>query len=122
MQPPPPLPFFLFRTEEPATVGTCARDRCALQQLTLIVHVMHSYLLHAHNALSQFESVWATFQSVLHDWCNKGRGMHYPDCLMLHIKEPLLLIEKSSQSGGSGFPFLLCEWSFTICLTPYSRK
>ena len=58
-----------------------------------------------------------------HDWCNKGRGMCYPVCGMVHIKEPLLLIEKSSPySGGSGFPLLLFEWSFTICLTPYNRK
>ena len=37
-----------------------------------------------------------SFQPVLHDWCNKGRGMCYPVCGMVHIKEPLLLIEKSS--------------------------
>ena len=29
---------------------------------------------------------------------------------------------KDSPCGGSGFPFSLSEWSFTICLTPYSRK
>ena len=38
------------------------------------------------------------------DWCNKGRGMCYPLCGMMHIKEPLLLIGKSSPCGGSGFP------------------
>ena len=37
------------------------------------------------------------------DWCNKGRGMYYPVCGMMHIEEPLLLIEKSSLCGGSGF-------------------
>ena len=62
------------------------------------------------------------FQPVLHDWCNKGRGMCYPVCGMVHIKEPLLLIGKSSPCGGSGFPLSLSEWSFTICLTPYNRK
>ena len=41
---------------------------------------------------------------------------------MEHIKEPLLLIEKRSPCGGSGFPLSLSEWSFTICLTPYNRK
>ena len=41
---------------------------------------------------------------------------------MVHIKEPLLLIEKSSPCGCSGFPFSLYEWSFTICLMPYNRK
>ena len=53
-----------------------------------------------------------SFQQVLHDWCNKGRSMFYPVCGMMHIKEPLLLIGKSNP----------CEWSFTICLTPYNRK
>ena len=63
-----------------------------------------------------------SFQPVLHDWCNKGRGMCYPVCGMVHIKEPLLLIEKSSPCGGTGFPLSLSEWSLTICLTPYNRK
>ena len=35
-----------------------------------------------------------SLQPVLHDWCNKGRGMCYPVCGMVHIKEPLLLIGK----------------------------
>ena len=40
-------------------------------------------------------SHWAVFQiqPVLHDWCNKGHGMYYHICEMVHIKEPLLLIE-----------------------------
>ena len=41
---------------------------------------------------------------------------------MVHIKEPLLLIGKSSPCVGSMFPLLLSEWSFTICPTSYSRK
>ena len=45
-----------------------------------------------------------SFQPVFHDWCDKGRGMYYPVCGMMHIKEPLLLIGKSSLCGGSGFP------------------
>ena len=73
--------------------------------------------LHGVDPLSYF-----SFQPVLHDWCNKGRGMCYPVCGMVHIKEPLLLIDKSSLCGGSGFPFSLSEWSLTICLTPYNRK
>ena len=63
-----------------------------------------------------------SFQPVLHDWCNKGCGMCNPVCGMVHIKEPLLLIGKSSPCGGSGFPLSLSEWSFTICPTPYNRK
>ena len=74
-------------------------------------------ILHGVDPLSYF-----SFQPVLHDWCNKGRGMCHPVCGMVHIKEPLLLIDKSSLCGGSGFPFSLSEWSLTICLTPYNRK
>ena len=48
--------------------------------------------------------------------------MCYPVCGMVHIKEPLLLIGKSSLCGGSGFLFSLSEWSLTICLMPYNRK
>ena len=57
-----------------------------------------------------------SFQPVLHNWCNKGRGMCYPVCGMVHIKEPLLLIGKSSLCGGSGFPLSLSEW-----FLPYVR-
>ena len=50
-----------------------------------------------------------SFQPVLHDWCNKGRGMCYPVCGMVHIKEPLLLIGKSSPcaSLNKTFPSFL---------------
>ena len=57
---------------------------------------------------------------------NKGCGMCYPVCGMVPIKQPMLLIGKSSPCGSSGFPLsltltltlTLSEWSFTICLTP----
>ena len=73
-------------------------------------------ILHGVDPLS-----YSSFQPVHHDWCNNGHGMYYPVCGMVHIKEPLLLIDKSSLCGGSGFPFSLSEWSLTICLTPYNR-
>ena len=63
-----------------------------------------------------------SFQPVLHDCCNKGHGMYYLVCGMMHIKEPLLLIEKSNPCSISGFPLSLFKWSFTICLMPYNRK
>ena len=56
-------------------------------------------ILHGVDPLSYF-----SFQSVLHNWCNKGRGMCYYVCGMVYIKEPLLVIGKSSLCGGSGFP------------------
>ena len=74
-------------------------------------------ILHGVDLLSYF-----SFQSALQDWCNKGRGMCYPVCGMVHIKEPLLLIGKSSLCDGSGFALSLSEWFFTICPTPYNRK
>ena len=62
------------------------------------------------------------FQPVLHDWCNNGSGMCYHVYEMMHIKEPLLLIRKSSPCVSSWFPLSLSEWSFTIFVTPYNRK
>ena len=55
-------------------------------------------------------------------WCNKSRGLYYPICGMMYVKEPLLLFGKSSPWGGSGFPLSLSEWSFTICLMPSNCK
>ena len=66
-------------------------------------------ILHGVNPSSYF-----SFHPVLHDLCNKGCGMHYPVCGMVHIKEPLLLIGKSSLCGSSGFPLSLSEWSDAI--------
>ena len=51
---------------------------------------------------------WWTHWAI--EWCNKGRGMYYPVCGMVHIKDPLLLIEKSSPCGSSGFPLSLPEY------------
>ena len=48
--------------------------------------------------------------------------MYYPVCVMMHIKEPLLLIGKSSLGGSSGFPLSLSELFFTIRLMPYNGK
>ena len=82
----------------------------------------------AHDRLSNIPTcfrlhpVWFSFQPVLHDWCNKGRGMCYPVCEMVHIKEHLLLIGKYNPCDDSGFPLSLSEWSFTIYPTPYNRK
>ena len=76
---------------------------------SLMVRWVVGSILHGVDPLSYF-----SFQPVLHNWCNKGHGMCYPVCGMVHIKEPLLLINKSSLCGGSGFPFSLSEWSLTI--------
>ena len=93
------------------------RDVASWYERSLMVRWVVGSILHGVDPLSYF-----SFQPVLHDWYNKGRGMCYPVCGMMHIKEPLLLIDKSSLCGGSGFPLSLSEWSFTICMTPYNRK
>ena len=51
---PPPLFFPLYRTEQPVKAGTCARDRRALQQLALNVHVKHSELTFRVSCYSTF--------------------------------------------------------------------
>ena len=84
---------------------------------SLMVQWVVGSILHGVDPLSYF-----SFQPVLHNWCNKGCGICYPVCEMVHIKEPLLLINKSSLCGGSGFPFSLSEWSLTICLMPYKSR
>ena len=50
---------------------------------------------------------YLSFQSKLHDWCNKGRGMCYPVCGILHIKEPLLLIERVAHVAAAVSSFAI---------------
>ena len=56
-------------------------------------------------------SQWTQLQFGLfsvHNWFIKGRGMYCSVYGKVHIKDPLLLIEKSSLCGGSGFPSKKC--------------
>ena len=53
------------------------------------------------------------FQPLVHNWFIKGCGMYCSVYGKVHIKDPLLLIEKSSLCGGSGFPSKKCV-SMTI--------
>ena len=39
----------------------------------------------------------------------------YPVCEMIHVKEPLLLIGKSSPCGGSGFPLTIWMVLYHMC-------
>ena len=48
------------------------------------------------------------FQPVVHNWFIKGCGMYCSVYGKVHIKDPLLRIEKSSLCGGSGFPSKKC--------------
>ena len=67
--------------------------------------------LSTRNPLSYF-----LFLTVLHDWCNKGCGMCYPVCGMVHIKGPLLLIRNLLPPHGLLFP-ISSKGSF-ICTIP----
>ena len=77
-----------------------------------------------HGAMGRWidPSRWTNWAISRSSQCSTTGGMCYHVCGMVHIKEPLLLIGKSSPcSGGSGFPLSLSEWFFTICPTPYNR-
>ena len=87
---------------------THKRDIALWQERSLMVQWVVGSILHG-GPTELF-----LFQPVLHDWCNKRCGMFYPVCGMVHIKEPLLLIGKSSPCGGRGFPLSLFKWSYTI--------
>ena len=96
-----PLPLKMILPESPKWLIRQNRHS-QIAKISKVVRYLTRYL------------TYFSFQPVLHDWCNKGRGMCYPVCGMVHIKEPLLLIRKSSLCGGSGFSFSLSEWSSTI--------
>ena len=49
------------------------------------------------------------FQHVVDNWSIKGCGICGPVFEKVHIKDPLLLIEKSSPCGGNGFPLEICQ-------------
>ena len=68
---------------------TTGAGRSSEVDRSLMVRWVVGSILHVVDPLSYF-----SFQPVLHNWCNKGRGMCYPVCGMVHIKEPLLLIDE----------------------------
>ena len=67
-------------------------------------------IFHGVDPLSYF-----SFQPVLHDWCNKGRGMCYPVCGMVHIKVRLLLRQGFRVKNLNSFDFLECPIFATKC-------
>ena len=50
------------------------------------------------------------FQLVLPNWCNKGCGMCYPVCEMVHIKNTLLIIKKSGLRLAGWIDECMSEW------------
>ena len=62
-----------------------------------------------------------SFQPVFHDWCNKGCCMYNSVCRMMHIKDPLFLIGKSSPLvATAGFLSSYLNGPLPLCLTPYT--
>ena len=58
------------------------------------------------------------FWGIPSPWfCNKGCGMCYSVCMIVHIKDLLRIRTSSPFSGSNGFPL-----SFTICQKPYNHK
>jgi len=47
---------------------------------------------------AQWVGVYHLHRPVFHNWFNKGRGMCYSVCGIVHIKDPLLFIEKQRVS------------------------
>ena len=81
---------------------------------SLMVRWVVGSIFHGVDPLSYF-----SFQPVVHDWCNKVRGMCYS--VWDGAYKRTLAVNRQEYSG-SGFPFSLSEWSLTTCLTPYNRR
>ena len=83
----------------------CTKNRCSTSEYKKLIlfNIRHPSV----NPLSYF-----SFQPVLHGWCNKGCGMCYPVCGMVHIKEPLLLIDKSFPKWWQLVSFLTIRMVF----------
>ena len=85
-------------------ISTLCLDETTLFGLALKLSVVGSILLSGPScSLGYFP-----FQPVVHNWFIKGRGMYCSVYGKVHIKDRLLLIEKSSLCGGSGFPSKKC--------------
>ena len=52
---------------------------------------------------------WTHWAISCSSQCSTTGATSHPVCGMVHIKEPLLLNDKSSPCGGSGFPISLSE-------------
>ena len=71
--------------------------------------VLHNWCNRGHVTKYVLSCVWDDAYKLLipasaHNWCNKGCGMYYPDCAMMHIQDPFLLIkEERHEVVAAGF-------------------
>ena len=77
---------------------------------------LHGKIVHSlcNGSLDQSFMSYFSFQPVLHGWYNIACGMCYSVCGMVHIKEPFLLIGKSSPCGGSRFSLPYVQRNITV--------
>ena len=69
-----------------------------------------------HGAMGhRIDPSWWTHWAISHSSHCSTTGMCYPVCGMVHIKEPLLLIGKSSLCGGSRYPLSLSLTISKMC-------
>ena len=118
---PPPF-FFLSWAEKLAKAGTCARDRRALQQLALNVHVKHSDLTWPHES-GPFQGSMGTLGKQL----NTYQVLSEPTLGPL-IKKPLcsstiLLADRPNCAQipslkCAHIPFGLTLWDIPNSITP----
>ena len=74
------------------------RERDVVRGRATAHGVMHRRINLMVDILSYF-----SFQPVIHDWCNKDRRMCYHVCVMMFIKEPLLLIVVAAEDFLSDY-------------------
>ena len=93
--------WWVTRSIPPGATGLC-----------FLINIAHGVVGH------QIDPKWCTHWIIsLTMNSTTGCGMCYPTCRMVHVKDPLLLIEKNSPwSGSSRFPLSL---SMIIYLTIY---
>ena len=68
-------PSTLLRPSQCEGLYISGAGRSSEVERSLMVQWFVGSILHGVDPLSYF-----SFQPVLHDWCNKGRGMFYPVC------------------------------------------
>ena len=77
------LPIFILQNY--IYISLCTYFRITIY---IAIHVLPIFPMHVRSWCDESSDPlnYFSFLPVLHDWCNKGRGMCYPVCGMMHIK------------------------------------